>query len=205
MKIAIDGPASSGKTSLGRRLAAHYNCLFVDTGAMYRALALGVDRGLALEEIEIILDEEGKIFLNGEEVTALLRNQRIDQLSSEMAMDAKVRRKLVRMQRQLAKEKDVVMEGRDIGTVVLPDAEIKIFLVASPSERAQRRAQERSDSDIDGIANEIALRDARDIGRSISPLKPATDAITIITDKKSLQEVAIEAIDLIEKRIKHLR
>ncbi|MCI2427575.1 (d)CMP kinase [Candidatus Acetothermia bacterium] len=205
MKIAIDGPASSGKTSLGRRLAAHYNCLFVDTGAMYRALALGVDRGLALEEIEIILDEEGKIFLNGEEVTALLRNQRIDQLSSEMAMDAKVRRKLVRMQRQLAKEKDVVMEGRDIGTVVLPDAEIKIFLVASPSERAQRRAQERSDSDIDGIANEIALRDARDIGRSISPLKPATDAITIITDKKSLQEVAIEAIDLIEKRIKYLR
>ncbi|MCI2428186.1 (d)CMP kinase, partial [Candidatus Acetothermia bacterium] len=202
MKIAIDGPASSGKTSLGRRLAAHYNCLFVDTGAMYRALALGVDRGLALEEIEIILDEEGKIFLNGEEVTALLRNQRIDQLSSEMAMDAKVRRKLVRMQRQLAKEKDVVMEGRDIGTIVLPDAEIKIFLVASPSERAQRRAQERSDSDIDGIANEIALRDARDIGRSISPLKPATDAITIITDKKSLQEVAIEAIDLIEKRIK---
>ncbi|MCI2425779.1 (d)CMP kinase [Candidatus Acetothermia bacterium] len=205
MKIAIDGPASSGKTSLGRRLAAHYNCLFVDTGAMYRALALGVDRGLALEEIEIILDEEGKIFLNGEEVTALLRNQRIDQLSSEMAMDAKVRRKLVRMQRQLAKEKDVVMEGRDIGTIVLPDAEIKIFLVASPSERAQRRAQERSDSDIDGIANEIALRDARDIGRSISPLKPATDAITIITDKKSLQEVAIEAIDLIEKRIKYLR
>ncbi len=204
MKIAIDGTASSGKTSLGRQLASRYDCLFIDTGAMYRALALGVDRGLALEEIEITLDEEGKIFLNGEEVTASLRSRHIDQLSSEVAMDSKVRRKLVRMQQQLAKERDVVMEGRDIGTVVLPDAEIKIFLAATPRERAQRRARECGYPDIDGIANEIAVRDARDIGRSISPLKPAKDAITIVTDQKSLKEVAREAIDLIEKRIEHL-
>lgn len=204
MKIAIDGPASSGKTSLGRHLAARYGCLFIDTGAMYRALALGVDRGLALDEIEIMLTEEGEIFLNGEEVTASLRSRRIDQLSSEMAIDPKVRRKLVRIQQQLAKERDVVMEGRDIGTVVLPDAEIKIFLAATPSERAQRRAREHGYPDIDAIANEIAVRDARDIDRSISPLKPAKDAITIVTNKKSLEEVALEAIDLIEKRIEHL-
>jgi cytidylate kinase len=205
MKIAIDGTASSGKTSLGRQLAAHYNCLFIDTGSMYRALALGVDRGLPLDKIEIMLDEAGNIFLNGEEVTAALRSRHIDQLSSEMAMDSKVRQRLVQIQQQLAKDRDVVMEGRDIGTVVLPDAEIKIFLTATPRERAERRAREYGYSDIDAIANEIALRDERDINRLISPLKPAKDAITIITDQKSLQEVALEAIDLIEKKLEHLR
>ncbi len=202
MQIAIDGPAAAGKTSLGRALADHFGCLFVETGKMYRAVALGLTRGISLDEIEITLDENGRIFLNGEDVTDLLHTPEMDQASSRVATLPEVRERLVALQRRIAAGHDVVMEGRDIGTVVLPNADVKIFLQASPQERARRRMQERDGLDYEETLQEIIARDARDSTRKVSPLNPAPDAIIIDTDQKSLTEVISEAIDLVKERLR---
>jgi len=201
MQIAIDGPAGAGKTSLGRALARHFGGLFVETGKMYRAVALGFERSLSLDEMEITMNDEGRFFLNGEDVTELLHTANLDQSSSKVATQPKVRKKLVQLQQRIATDRDVVMEGRDIGTVVLPAADAKIFLQASPQERAQRRASERIETDLSATLNEILTRDERDRTRSISPLNPACDAIIIDTNHKSLAEVISEAIDLIKERL----
>ncbi len=202
MQIAIDGPAAAGKTSLGRALAEHFGCLFVETGKMYRAVALGLARGIPLDEIEITLDKNGGIFLNGEDVTDLLHTPEMDQASSRVATLPEVRKRLVALQQRIAAGHDVVMEGRDIGTVVLPNADVKIFLQASPQERARRRAQERDGLDYEETLREIIARDARDSTRKLSPLNPAPDAIIIDTDQKSLTEVISEAIDLVKERLR---
>ena len=201
MQIAIDGPAASGKSSLGRALARHFDCLFVETGKMYRAAALGFKRGLNLDEIQITMNEDGHLLLNGEDVSELLHTPKLDQDSSKVATQPQVREKLVRLQQQIAADSDVVMEGRDIGTVVLPDADVKIFLQASAQERAKRRAKERKEKDLFTTLNEILTRDKRDRTRTISPLNPACDATIIDTNQKSLAEVISEAIDLVKERL----
>lgn len=201
MQITIDGPAAVGKTSLGRALAHHFGCLFVETGKMYRAVALGLDRGLNLDEIGITMDKDGRFLLNGEDVADLLHTPKLDQESSQVATKPKVREKLVAIQRKIAASFDVVMEGRDIGTVVLPEAGVKIFLKANPLERAKRRANQRKGTDLSTTLNEILTRDVRDRTRTISPLNPARDAIIIDTDRKSLAEVISEAIDLVKGRL----
>jgi len=201
MKIAIDGPAASGKTSLGRALARHFGCRFVETGKMYRAVALAFDRGLSLDQIEIDVTANGRLLLNGEDVTDVLHTPRLDQGSSKVATLPEVRERLVALQRAIADRSDVVMEGRDIGTVVLPDADVKIFLRASPEVRAQRRVAQRGDSEFERTLREIIRRDERDSTREIAPLNPASDATIIDTDRKTLTEVISEAIHLVKERL----
>jgi len=199
MQIAIDGPAASGKTSLGAALAQQFGYLFAETGKMYRAAALGLERGLKLDEIDISVDGNNHLLLNGEDVTDLLHSPRLDQAASRAAMRPEVRRKLVFLQQQIARGRDIVMEGRDIGTVVLPQAEIKIFLEARPSSRARRRMKQQKELDFRTTLREIVARDERDSTRDIAPLNPARDAIIMNTDQKSLEEVICEAIDLVKE------
>ena len=201
IQIAIDGPAASGKTSLGRSLASHFGFLFVETGKMYRAVALGLDRGLAIDDVHVTMSNAGRILLNGEDVSDILHTPQLDQGSSRVATRPEVRQLLVKLQQKIAVGRDVVMEGRDIGTVVLPNADIKIFLDASAEERARRRASERHQSELDETLREIITRDTRDQTRTIAPLNPASDAIIIRTDSKSLAEVISEAIALVEERL----
>lgn len=199
MQIAIDGPAASGKTSLGAALAQQFGYLFAETGKMYRAAALGLERGLKLDEIDISVDGNNHLLLNGEDVTDLLHSPRLDQAASRAAMRPEVRRKLVFLQQQIARGRDIVMEGRDIGTVVLPQAEIKIFLEARPSSRARRRMKQQKELDFRTTLREIVARDERDSTRDIAPLNPARDAIIMNTDRKSLEEVICEATDLVKE------
>ena len=201
MQIAIDGPAASGKTSLGRAIARHFHFLFVETGKMYRAVALGLERGLALNEVHVTMSDAGRILLNGEDVSDILHTPELDQASSRVATRPEVRELLVRLQQEIAEGHDVVMEGRDIGTVVLPHADVKIFLQASPEERARRRASERNQTQLSRTLREIVTRDRRDQTRTIAPLNPASDAIIMNTDNKSLAEVVSEAIALVEERL----
>lgn len=199
MKIAIDGPAAAGKTTLAKALAKALGFLFVPTGAMYRAAALAHKRGLALADTEITVGEEGRIFLNGEDVTHLLSNPDLDELSSKLAADANVRARLVELQRKIAAGQDVVMEGRDIGTVVLPDAELKIFLWATLEERARRRHREQGGS-FEEVLEAIRRRDERDSTRSCSPLRPAPDAVLVDTTDKTPEEVLDLVLKLVEER-----
>ena len=201
MHIAIDGPAASGKTSLGRALAQHFGFLLVETGKMYRAVALGIDRGLPLDKIHISMNDAGRILLNSDDVSDILHTPRLDQGSSRVATQPEVRQLLVRLQQEIATGRDVVMEGRDIGTVVLPNADVKIFLKASAEERARRRASQRHQSQLDDTLREIITRDTRDQTRTIAPLNPASDATIIHTDNKSLAEVVSEVIALVEERL----
>ncbi len=199
MQIAIDGPAASGKTSLGAALAQQFGYLFAETGKMYRAVALGLERVLKLDEIDISVDGNNHLLLNGEDVTDLLHSPRLDQAASRAAIRPEVRRKLVSLQQQIARGRDIVMEGRDIGTVVLPQAEIKIFLEARPSSRARRRMKQRKELDFRTTLREIVARDERDSTRDIAPLNPARDAIIMNTDQKSLEEVICEATDFVKE------
>jgi CMP/dCMP kinase len=201
IEIAIDGPAASGKTTLGLELARRFRCLFVETGKMYRAVALGLERGLELVDIRIDMTDEGRTLLNGEDVSELLHTPSLDQGSSRVATQPEVRERLVALQRDIAAAHDVVMEGRDIGTVVLPNADVKLFLQASPRERALRRARQRHETDVEKNLTEIQARDERDRTRAVSPLNPARDAITIETDNKSLAQVIRETVDLVERRL----
>lgn len=199
MKIAIDGPAAAGKTTLGKRLAQALGVLFVPTGAMYRAAALAHRRGLSLEEVDIAVTEAGQVLLGGEDVTALLSHPELDELSSQLAADARVRARLVQLQRKIAEGRDVVMEGRDIGTVVLPDAELKIFLWASLPERARRRQREQG-GEFEDVLEAIRRRDERDSTRHCSPLRPAPDAVVVDTTDKTPEEVLELVLKLVEER-----
>lgn len=201
MKIAIDGPAASGKSSVGRALAREFGCRFVETGNMYRAVALGVLRGLALEDMTIDVTSDERLILNGEDVTDRLHTAELDQMSSKVAVDPQVRAKLVALQRGLAERSDVVMEGRDIGTVVLPDADVKIFLRAGADVRARRRAVERGDRDPEATLRELRARDERDSTRAIAPLNPAPGASIIDTDQKTLPQVISAATNLVKEHL----
>ena len=201
MKVAIDGPAASGKTTLGRALAETFGYRFVETGKMYRAVALAFDRGIDLEEIEIDVSADGRFILNGDDVSDYLHTPKLDQGSSRVATLPEVRDRLVALQRAIAEKGSVVMEGRDIGTVVLPDAEVKVFLLASPEVRARRRMSQRNAGEYEEILRELKVRDERDSNRAIAPLNPASDATIIDTDQKTLTEVISEAQDLVKERL----
>ena len=201
MKIAIDGPAASGKTSLGKALAREFGLRFVETGKMYRAVALAYDRGMPLELIDIVVTLDERFLLNDEDVTDLLHTPAMDQKSSQVATLPEVRRRMVELQRTMASRYDVVMEGRDIGTVVLPDADVKIFLQATPRVRALRRVRQRGESDASRVEQELIVRDKRDSERSVAPLKPASDATIIQTDQKPLGEVISVASNLVRDRL----
>lgn len=201
MKIAIDGPAASGKTSLGQSLARQFNLRFVETGKMYRAVALAFDRGIKLIDVDIQVTLDERFLLNGEDVTSLLHTEEMDQKSSQVATLPEVRERMVELQRKIADRYDVVMEGRDIGTVVLPDADVKVFLEATTHERARRRIEQRQFGDLAQVELELTMRDRRDSERAVAPLKPATDATIIETDQKPLKEVISEVTNLVRDRL----
>ena len=201
MKIAIDGPAASGKTSVGQALARQFNLRFVETGKMYRAVALAFDRGIKLSDIDIQVTRDERFLLNGQDVTSQLHTQEMDQKSSQVATLPNVRERMVEMQRKIADQHGVVMEGRDIGTVVLPNADVKIFLDATARGRARRRIEQRHCGDLDQVEQELMVRDKRDSERAVAPLKPATDATILHTDQKALEEVISEASNLVRGRL----
>lgn len=205
--IAIDGPAGAGKSTIARRLAAMLGLIYVDTGAMYRTMGLfcsrlGVDVKDAgaveavMDEAEITLDYvDGvqQIFLNGENVSTAIRQPEVSMLASDVSVHPGVRARLVAMQQEMARVKNVVMDGRDIGTVVLPDAFLKIYLTASVQERARRRYEEYlakgQEADLSQIEKEIAERDHQDMTRPVSPLKQAEDAVLVDTTTMGIEEV----------------
>ena len=215
--IAIDGPAGAGKSTIAKIVAKKMGAIYVDTGAMYRAIALYLIRaGISADDKEGIekscddasvsieyKDGAQIVILNGENVNDYLRSEEVGNMASKSSANARVREKLVSLQRELAKTKDVVMDGRDIGTVVLPDANLKIYLTASAKTRAQRRAKELIEKgeevDINVIEKEIIERDERDMTREISPLKKADDAIEIDSSDMSIEEVTQAIATLADK------
>ena len=219
MIIAIDGFSSTGKSTLARQLAAHFNFLYIDTGAMYRAVALFavvnnyrkgeyVDKEnliKRLPEIDIKLQHkngrENQVMLNGQNVTSDLRKMEVSNMVSEVAALPDVREKLVTIQRQLSKSKSVVMDGRDIGTVVFPNADIKFFINAEVTTRANRRwmeMQEKGDNTpFDAIVNNIMERDAKDSTREVAPLKKADDAIELNNTYLTREQQLDQAIKLV--------
>lgn len=219
IKIAIDGPASSGKSTIAKILAEEYNLLYVDTGAMYRTLTYAaLQAGIPvdnenqliqlLNQIKITFKREQAVqlvFLNEKDVTEEIRENDVTNNVSMVASFEKVRKELVRQQQEIAKESGVAMDGRDIGTVVLPDADVKIFLVASVDERAQRRHQENLErgiaSDLEKLKEEIKARDEFDSNREVSPLKQAQDAIRIDTTSLSIAEVVTACKNIIQETL----
>ncbi len=219
MKIAIDGPAGAGKSTIAKRLAAELRFIYVDTGAMYRALAVDfLRRGLAVSDEESIVAaanedtvtlsyEEGEqqVFLNGENVTGLLRTEEVGNMASASSAYAGVRAKLTASQKKLAEEADVVMDGRDIGTAVLPDAEVKIYLTASTRTRAERRYRELMEKngtapELSVIERDIAERDDRDMHREAAPLTQAKDAVYLDSSALSVEEVVAKIRDIIKEK-----
>lgn len=218
--IAIDGPAGAGKSTIARAAARNLGFLYVDTGAMYRAIAFSLIRnGIEPEDeegIEKVLDNmtirivysagEQQILLNGENVTAFLRDEAVGNMASRSASNPKVREKLLQLQRDLAKENDVIMDGRDIGTFVLPDADVKVYLTASVEERAKRRylelIEKGKDADMEKIKEDIRTRDTQDMNRSIAPLKQAKDAVVIDSSKLTIPEVMDRIVDAFQESLK---
>lgn len=216
INIAIDGPSAAGKSTIAKRLAKALGYSHLDTGAMYRCVGyLAAQRGIDLHDedaltemtasMRIRFDSEGHVFLNEEDVSAAIRENRVSMLASSVSVHPRVRKLLVDMQRQMALDKGVIMDGRDIGTVVLPDAELKIFMVASVEARARRRYQEYLDkhieADYDTICEDIKKRDDQDMHRAASPLTKATDAHEIDTSDMSIEEVCAAILSLVEKTI----
>lgn len=216
--IAIDGTAGAGKSTIARRVAEELSFIYVDTGAMYRAVALYLlENGTDTEkEGEIARDcknaavsiqyqdGEQQVLLNGKNVNALLRTEEVSQMASKSSPVPEVRAHLLQLQRTLARENNVVMDGRDIGTVILPEAEVKIFLTASPEVRARRRyleLKERGeDCDEEEIRQSIILRDVRDIGRAVSPLKQAPDAVLVDSSEQTVDQVVEKILQIYREK-----
>lgn len=213
--VAIDGPAGAGKSSLARRVAGRLGFVYINSGAMYRAVALWAVRlGVALSdmhrleqlarEASIELTREDRVFLNGEDVTEAIREPQIADAASKVSAVPAVRRALLAVQRRMAQQDSVVMEGRDIGSVVFPDAQVKIFLDAHPAERARRRALELREagegSSFEAVAGELRQRDERDRMRSEAPLVQAPDAELIDTTGLSLEDVEEIVLRIVRAR-----
>ena len=215
-KIAIDGPVASGKTVVGRLIAQRLGCRFLDTGIMYRAVTLvALNRGVELGddealawlatslEMRLVPGEAGdRLLVDGEDVTDFLREPDVDRGVSQVSAVSGVRSALVEQQRAIAKEGSIVMLGRDIGTVVLPKADVKVFLTASVEVRARRRYRELqedgSDISYDQVASDLERRDRIDSERAASPLRPADDATQIDTDNLSVEEIARRILTTVE-------
>lgn len=216
--IAIDGPAGAGKSTIAKKIAKERNLIYVDTGAMYRAMALYLLRaGIAAQDSAAISEkcksaditiqyEKGEqlVYLNGENVTPFLRTEEVGKMASASSVNGDVRKKLVQLQQKLAERADVIMDGRDIGTCVLPGADVKIYLTASVEVRARRRYDELTAKgenwDLEEIEREIAQRDHRDMTRDISPLRQAQDAILLDTSHMDIQEVVTAIIKICEEK-----
>lgn len=208
--VAIDGPAGAGKSTIAKLVAKEKGYIYVDTGAMYRGLAIHFlnkevnpdDREAVAEacrDAEVSIGyEDGvqQIYLNGENVTSMLRTEEVGNMASRTSAIPQVREKLLELQRSLAREKDVIMDGRDIGTNILPDADVKIYLTASVETRAMRRyteLKEKGEScNLEEIARDISERDERDMTREIAPLKKAEDAILVDSSDMTIPEVVAE-------------
>ena len=219
ISIAIDGPAAAGKSTVAKIIAKRLSYLYIDTGAMYRALTyLALQQGIALDDEQALISllkntyidlkpsEQGQlVFVNGEDVTNVIRSEEVTNAVSLVAKHPLVREEMVARQRALAKNGGVVMDGRDIGTYVLPDAEVKIFLKASVEERAKRRHAENIargfPSDLETLKKEIARRDRIDSEREVAPLKKAEDAIEIDTTSLSIEEVVDRIMEIVNERI----
>ena len=211
MNIAIDGPAGAGKSTIAKRLAKKLGFIYVDTGAMYRAMAYyflqhNIDTkdenaiAAACPDVDVTITYENgeqQVLLNGENVNGVIRNEEVGNMASSTSVYPVVRKKLVELQRQLAKSADVIMDGRDIGTCVLPDAQVKIYLTASSATRAKRRYDELTEKgvscDLAEIEKDIIDRDYRDMHRETSPLRQAEDAVLVDSSEMNIDEV-VDAI-----------
>jgi cytidylate kinase len=201
MVVAIDGPAGAGKSTVARAAACALGFTYLDSGAMYRAVGLMAGRhgGAASEradELDIHLGD--RVLVNGEDVTEAIRTPEVSEAASKVATNPKVREALVKKQRELLANGDWVAEGRDIGTVVVPDAAVKVFLSASPEERARRRANELG-TDVETVLRDQALRDAQDMERKHSPLKAAPGAVELDTSGLSVDEVVDRIVELVRR------
>lgn len=216
--IAIDGPAGAGKSSIAKAVSKKLGIIYLDTGALYRALGyyflkknISVENSLEIEniinecEIKLLYDNSRgyKIFVNGKRVDEFIRNNKISMAASIISKNFVVRKFLLKIQRDFAKKSSVIMDGRDIGTVVLPDADLKIFLTASLEVRAKRRFEQllRNGYNVklEKVLNDIKKRDSNDTKRKISPLKVADDAVVIDSSNLSLKESVEKVISLVEK------
>lgn len=218
MNIAIDGPAGAGKSSIAKLVAERLSFIYIDTGAMYRTMALYfMNRGIDTKdqmlvesrcgEIDIQIHYENgeqQIFLNGENVSVEIREEQVGNEASVVASYGKVREKFVALQRSMAASSDVIMDGRDIGTVVLPNADVKIYLTASSAVRAERRYKELTEKgavcDLKKIEEDIKIRDYQDMNREISPLKQAEDAVLVDSSDMTIDQVIEEIVSIVEKK-----
>ena len=217
--VAIDGPVSAGKSTIARLVARDLGYTYVDSGAMYRALAwAAVEKGIQSDDraqvVELLRsttielsprpDGANEVFVNGRDVTSEIRTPEISQLSSKLSAMTPVRRRMVAIQQHMAKAGGVVMEGRDIQTVVLPDAEVKIFLTALAEERARRRWQELRNrglkADLDEVLADVQARDRRDSTRADSPLKPARDAVHVDTGGLTIEQVVQRVLAVVRDK-----
>ena len=217
--VAIDGPAGAGKSTIAKIVAKEKSFIYVDTGAMYRAMALYfIKQGISAEESEKIsaavdgadvtieyVNGEQQVLLNGENVTPYLRTEEVGNMASASSVNGDVRKKLVELQQKLAQTTSVVMDGRDIGTCVLPNANVKVYLTASVEVRAQRRYKELiekgQEADFEKIKKDIEERDYRDMNRDISPLRQADDAVLVDSSDLTIEESAAAILDLIDKNL----
>jgi len=221
--IAIDGPVGAGKSTIARLVAQGLGYTYIDSGAMYRALAWAARRdGIGaddqtrvselVEEVRIRIrpraDGLNQVIVDGDDITSEIRSPEISQLASRLSAMPPVRRRMVALQQDMAREGGVVMEGRDIQTVVLPEAEVKIFLTASAEERARRRWEELRgrgrEADLQHVLADIEARDARDTTRADSPLKPAPDAVHVDTDGLTVEQVVAKVLAIVKERGLHL-
>ena len=217
--IAIDGPAGAGKSTIARRVAKELSFIYVDTGAMYRAMALYLLRkefnrddteqiGNICQDAEISIEyQNGEqiVLLNGENVNSYLRTEEVGNMASVSSAVPRVREKLLSLQRKLAKDMSVVMDGRDIGTTILPDADVKIYLTASSLTRAKRRYLELQEKgtvcNLDDIQKDIEERDQRDMNREISPLRQAKDAVLVDSSDLTIQQVVDRILQIFRSKI----
>ena len=216
--IAIDGPAGAGKSTIARRVAKELSFIYVDTGAMYRAMALYLLRkeanrddteqiGNICQDAEISIEyQNGEqiVLLNGENVNSYLRTEEVGNMASVSSAVPRVREKLLSLQRKLAKDMSVVMDGRDIGTTILPDADVKIYLTASSLTRAKRRYLELQEKgtvcNLDDIQKDIEERDQRDMNREISPLRQAKDAVLVDSSDLTIQQVVDRILQIFRSK-----
>ena len=218
--VAIDGPAGAGKSTIAKQVAKENGYIYVDTGAMYRGLAihflnLGIDPKdtekiiEACKDVEVTIGYESgiqQIYVNGENVTAKLRTEEVGNMASMTSAIPEVREKLLELQRTLAREKDVIMDGRDIGTCVLPGADVKIYLTASAQERARRRYKEQTERglicDMKEIERDIIARDEQDMNREVAPLRQAEDAVLVDSSDMNIDQVVDEIIRIYQEKTK---
>ena len=212
--IAIDGPSAAGKSTISDILALRLGYTHLDTGAMYRAVAYGAfksglpfdaEEAIAkmIENMKLVIHPDGKVFLDGEDISNEIRTNEMSMGASDVSKLGKVREALVEMQRRIAADGGYIVDGRDIGTVVLKDAKVKIFLTASAEDRAKRRVKQNLEkglpADYDAILEDIIKRDYQDTHRTISPLKKADDATEIDSSKMSIEEVVDVIIEIVKK------